>query len=108
MDIATPTNLNINIIVADRTYPMKVKPDEEEIVRNAAKQVNEKVKEFQVQYGTNDRQDFLAMTALTYAVDLHKNEVKAQQGNSQLSSKLDQLDKTLDNFLGQNEAAKAE
>ena len=103
MDIAAPSALNINVIVADRTYPMKVKPEEEEMVRNAAKEVNEKIKEFQVQYGTNDKQDFLAMTALMYSVDLHSKEEQTQEGDSQLSQKLDQLDKTLDNFLDNNE-----
>ena len=48
MDIAAQTALNINVIVADRSYPMKVKPEEEEMVRNAAKEVNERIKEFPV------------------------------------------------------------
>ena len=102
MDIAAPATLNINVIIADRTYPMKVKPNEEEVVRNAAKRVNEKVKEFQLQYGTNDKQDFLAMAALMYAVDLFDKEEKTQLGDNKISEKLLQLDQTLDQYLNKS------
>lgn len=102
MDIAAPATLNINVIIADRTYPMKVKPNEEEVVRNAAKRVNEKVKEFQEQYGTNDKQDFLAMAALMYAVDLFNKEEKNQLGDNKISEKLQQLDQTLDQYLNKS------
>ena len=39
--------LNITVIIADRPYRMKINPSEEEKVRNAAKQVNDKLKELQ-------------------------------------------------------------
>ena len=55
--------LSIRIRIADREYPMKVKFEEEERVRAAAKWVNERLKTLRDQFGTDDKQDLLAMVA---------------------------------------------
>jgi cell division protein ZapA len=55
--------LSIKIKIADREYPMKVKRHEEERVRAAGKLINEKLKSYREQFGTDDKQDLLAMTA---------------------------------------------
>ena len=55
--------LSIKIKIADREYPMKVKRDEEERVRAAGKLINEKLKSYREQFGLDDKQDLLAMTA---------------------------------------------
>ena len=39
----------INIIVADRSYRLKIEPDDEEMVRKTIKTINEKI----VDYKTN-------------------------------------------------------
>ena len=53
--------LSIKIKIADKEYPMRVEASEEEIIRTAAKQVNEKLKTFKDLYGIDDKQDLLAM-----------------------------------------------
>ena len=55
--------LSIKIRIADREYPMKVRKDEEERVRSAARFINEKLKAFREQYGLEDNQDLLAMVS---------------------------------------------
>jgi len=55
--------LSIKIKIADREYPMKVKRHEEERVRAAGKLINEKMKSYREQFGLDDKQDLLAMTA---------------------------------------------
>ncbi|HBK87881.1 MAG: cell division protein ZapA [Cyclobacteriaceae bacterium] len=55
--------LSIKIKIADREYPMKVKRHEEERVRAAGKLINEKLKSYREQFGLDDKQDLLAMTA---------------------------------------------
>ncbi len=55
--------LSIKIKIADREYPMKVKRNEEERVRAAGKLINEKLKSYREQFGLDDKQDLLAMTA---------------------------------------------
>lgn len=75
--------ININLIIADRPYPLKIKKQEEEDVRNAAKEVNEKVKQFQQVYAAKDKQDYLAMSALMFAVqnkDIQKKNIQQSAG----------------------------
>ena len=43
--------LSIKIKIGDREYPMKVKPEEEQRVRNAGKAINEKLRSFRDQSG---------------------------------------------------------
>lgn len=60
--------LSININIADRMYPLKVDINEEEIVRKAAKLINEKIVRYRQQYKNKDLQDFMAMSALEFAI----------------------------------------
>lgn len=61
--------LSIKIKIADREYPMKVKHQEEERVRAAGKLINEKLKSYREQFGLDDKQDLLAMTAFDCLVE---------------------------------------
>lgn len=91
--------LNVTVIVADRPYRLKIKPEEEENVRRAAKLVNQKVKDFQKSYAAKDKQDYLAMSALMYAVETFKDEGKVQVDESAFTQTLDRLDESLTDFL---------
>lgn len=66
--------LSIKIKIADREYPMKVEPEEEERIRRAGKIVNEKIKLFKSQFGIDDKQDLLAMVAFDALVERLKTE----------------------------------
>ncbi|MBL7847905.1 MAG: cell division protein ZapA [Cyclobacteriaceae bacterium] len=61
--------LSIKIKIADREYPMKVKRHEEERVRAAGKLINDKLKSYREQFGLDDKQDLLAMTAFDCLVE---------------------------------------
>jgi cell division protein ZapA len=74
--------ININVIIADRPYPLKVRPDEEELVRSVARQINEKVRELQNLYSAKDKQDFLAMSALMNAVEIANLKKQIQDSES--------------------------
>ena len=91
--------ININVIIADRPYRLKINPSEEEKVRRAAKEVNNKVKSFQSTYEAKDKQDYLAMAALLFAVEVEKGSRPAEEDNSELYAKLNELDQTLADFL---------
>ena len=61
--------LSIKIKIGDREYPMKVKRNEEERVRAPGKLINEKLKSYREQFGLDDKQDLLAMTAFDCLVE---------------------------------------
>jgi cell division protein ZapA len=83
--------ININLIIADRPYPLKVKPEEEELVRNVAKQINEKVKELQSLYSAKDKQDFLAMSALMASVEAANLKKQTQHSDSAVNQQVDKI-----------------
>ena len=87
--------ININVIIADRPYPLKIKKAEEEDVRNAAREINEKVKHFQQVYAAKDKQDYLAMSALMYAVQNIENQRKTTSNTSSFEEELKKLEDTL-------------
>ncbi len=87
--------ININLIVADRTYPLKIRPEEEEVVRRAAKKLNERVKELQQQYSAKDKQDYLAMCALMNEVEILSGKEKSVITDPAFFDKLREIDSLL-------------
>ncbi len=57
----------LNILIGDRTYRIKVLPDDEETVRGTLKIINEKILEFRTQYAGKDMQDYISMVLIWYA-----------------------------------------
>ncbi|WP_128330360.1 cell division protein ZapA [Apibacter sp. HY039] len=72
----------VNIRVAGRNYPLVVQEDEEEVLRNAAKRLEEYVVRFEKNYSISEKQDALAMSALQLASELEnllKEKTKEQE-----------------------------
>ena len=65
--MASDPLIPINIILADRSYRLKIKPEEEESVRKTVKEVNEKILEYKTAYAGKDLQDYISMVLLMYA-----------------------------------------
>ncbi|MDQ3394388.1 MAG: cell division protein ZapA [Bacteroidota bacterium] len=61
--------LSVRIKIADREYPMKVEAADEARIRNAGKQINERMKAYRDRFGIDDKQDLLAMVAFDCLVD---------------------------------------
>ncbi len=92
--------INVNLLIADRTYPLKIKPEEEATIRQAAKEINEKIREFQGLYSGKDKQDYLAMAILVFAVESLRTTTPTEKQASaeNISDKLEQLEKLLEQF----------
>lgn len=88
--------ININLTIADRVYPLRIKPEEEETVRTAAKLIQQKVKDLSLLYEGKDKQDFLAMCALTYAVDLENIQINNQQSNLVIENRINEIYQLVD------------
>jgi cell division protein ZapA (FtsZ GTPase activity inhibitor) len=82
--------VSLKILIAGRTYPLTVKAEDEQAVLQAAKMINEKVKEFEINYSVRDKQDLLAMSAL--------NLLATHQNTPKKSPELDELNQ-LDLFV---------
>jgi cell division protein ZapA (FtsZ GTPase activity inhibitor) len=91
--------ISIKINIADRIYPLRVAMEEEEIIRLAAKLINERIKEFQENYAVRDKQDLLSMCVLHYATGMIKAERKSGDEGQEISDGINELNALLEDFL---------
>ncbi|MFM7357556.1 MAG: cell division protein ZapA [Sediminibacterium sp.] len=59
----------VNVLIADRTYRIRVDKQDEEKVRKTASLLNQKIAEFKVQFAGKDMQDFVSMALLWFATE---------------------------------------
>ena len=91
--------VNINVQLAERLYPLKVLKSDEEKVHSAVKLVNERIKEYQTLYDGKDKQDYMAMCLLNFAVE-HENLQHSSKDESRLlEEKMIQLENILSGQL---------
>ena len=95
--------ISIKITIADRIYPLRVDVAEEEIVRKAARLINERIKEYQESYSVRDKLDLFAMCALHYATNAIKSEKQSLTEDSLLTEKIHDLDALLTDFFTQSQ-----
>lgn len=89
----------ISVILAERPYRLTVKDEtEEQVFRQAARLVNDKMKEYGSTFAYRDKQDLLAMAAMQFAVECVR--LQAASGNYlNIKKELDLIDQTLDDNL---------
>ena len=90
------SELSIKVSVAGRVYPLSITLEEEENIRQAAKQIDENIQMLQSNYAVKDKQDLLAMTALQMATE--KLNI-SQQMDKEVVKQLKQLNDRLDVLL---------
>lgn len=88
----------LNLIIADRSYRVRIKPSDEEVVRKTVKTINDKVVEFKTQFAGKDMQDYIAMVLVWFATA--QNAAISNQVNMEnVSGRLQTLEKMLDGTL---------
>ena len=87
--------LSIKIKISDREYPMRVDPEDEELIRRAGKVINERMKSYQAKFGIDDKQDLLAMVAFDSTVDKMKAENEIVGSDESLIQKVSNLNKLI-------------
>jgi len=89
--------LSIRINIADRYYPLKIDRNDEERIRKAARQINEKVIQYKQRYSDKDTQDFLAMAALQFVLKNIDSEGKSDI--SPVLEKIREINHELDSVI---------
>lgn len=101
--MATPSSdesfLSLTVTLAGRPYPLRVLPDDEEPIRQIARELNDKFSDFRESYPSKDAQDCLAMLLLIYAVDLFKVKGGDQRSDPRLIRALGALERSLSEAL---------
>lgn len=87
--------VNITISIAGRDYKLTIKNEDEEIVRNAQKIINQTIRKYSDAYDYNDMQDLLAMVVIQNTVNAIKLEKEVAFKDGTLNSKLELIDEIL-------------
>ncbi len=90
--------LSIKINIGTKYYPMRINREEEEIIRRAAKIINDKFNQYQNKYAEREAFDLLAMTSLQFVKQLleceQRNDLTAFNEDLKLIN--DELSQLLD------------
>ncbi len=87
----------INVVIGDRSYRIRIKPEDEGAVRGTLKVINDKIIEFKSQFAGKDMQDYASMVILWYATQTET----AQSGAAtpDFTETLGKLEEQLDRVL---------
>ncbi|MEP7129006.1 MAG: cell division protein ZapA [Chitinophagales bacterium] len=66
--------ISINVTIGDRMYPLKVRGEDEPVVRQAEQLLNHKYSEFQLRFSGQEKLDYLAMSSLMNMVEVMKQQ----------------------------------
>ncbi len=93
----------INIAIADRTYRLKLQPEDEEVVRKTVKLINEKIIEFKTAFAGKDIQDYISMVLIWLATEQTQSAVQIIQMKDAVE-KIAMLQSNIDKVLAQAES----
>ncbi|HOY48510.1 MAG TPA: cell division protein ZapA [Flavobacteriales bacterium] len=92
-------DVSIEIQLANRKYPLKVKSAEANSVQKAATLINQKLSELETKYGVKDIQDLFAMSALQITTQLIELESNNTGNQDQVFFRLEEMDQLITSIL---------
>jgi len=92
------TLIPINVVIGDRSYRIRIDPNDEEAVRSTVKIINDKIIEYKTQFAGKDMQDYIGMVVLWYATQ-QKAAGNQPPEITEMRLQLNQLEALLDKPL---------
>lgn len=86
----------LTIVIAGRSFPVKVNKEEERLLPLIEKDLNDQIRKMQLTYTDRDIQDCLSMVLLTQAISSRTTESPFV---NEISSTIDKLNKELESAL---------
>ena len=90
--------LKIKLNIGNRIYPLNVNTEQEELLRKAAKEINDMITKYEKSYAVKDKQDSLAMCAL----EIFTNNKKITMDQSKFGSNTDKKLSKIIELIDQN------
>ena len=72
------SDVSVKVEIAGGLYTLKVKSEDENNVKQAVELINQKISEFEKNYGVKDKKDVLAMVTLQLVSQLEKQKNLAE------------------------------
>jgi cell division protein ZapA len=88
----------VTVLIADRNYRLRIKPEDEEKLRKTVKLINEKLIEFKTNFAGTDMQDYIAMVLIWLATEQTQPAPAGEEAN-ELKNKIKQLQKIIEEVL---------
>ena len=81
----------LNILIADRSYRIKARPQDEEAIRKTLKVINDKIIEFKTQFAGKDMQDYISMVVIWYATQTGSHQAVDDQNLGEALSRIETM-----------------
>ncbi len=102
IDMEKQDLLTIRVMILDTSYPIKIRREEEEIYRKAAKQLNERILAYRKKFDRNLNDiDYVIMVA--FELSLLSLRLEEERDNSPFISTIQALDNRLAEYLKNNQ-----
>ena len=88
----------VNILIADRSYRLKIEAADEEMVRKTATLINDKITQFKTQFAGKDMKDYVSMVLLWFATEQNQSGIDHVKW-TEAAEKLASLEKMVDKAL---------
>jgi cell division protein ZapA len=88
----------VTVMIADRSYRIRIQPKDEEVLRKTIKTINEKIIEFKTQFAGKDMQDYVSMVLMWFATEQNAAVVQ-QVDKDNIASRLETLERMLESSL---------
>jgi cell division protein ZapA len=83
---------SIKVEIANGLYSLKIQSNEEENLKKAVELINQKISEFERNYGIKDKKDVLAMVTLQLVTQLMSEKSKAESELGTLKNVLNDVE----------------
>lgn len=88
----------VNVVIGDRSYRLRVHPNDEEVLRKTVKTISEKIIEYKTQFAGKDMQDYVAMVLIWFATEQNV-AVTQQVDKDNITTQLLTIEKMLESHL---------
>ena len=92
----------VNIVIADRSYRLKIESADEEMVRKTANLINDKITEFKTHFAGKDMQDYVSMVLLWFATEQNQSGIDLVKWD-EAAARLTSLEKMVDKALTESQ-----
>ncbi len=96
---------SIKVNIMNRPYPLLVKAEEEEAVRNAAKLISDRIKAYKDRFSVQDDLDLVIMCCLELATDNLNQAGRLRANVRSANESLDRIDEVLNEAILNTEEA---
>lgn len=91
--------LNITLQIAERSYTVRIKREDEDIFRKASSMIKQDIQKYATTKSYRDKQDLLSMTLLTYVISHIRNVEKEKAYDENTTNKLNEINDFLTKTL---------